>query len=193
MDSIKDALLKVGIDNIKIQKQKSNIIKLDKEEYKIFNQMHQDPKRRKFLLHLVHAFLPNIKENSVDHIWSWKGIKGERRCVFCEQLLTSIADSYVKINSKIDEKFIYNILMIESNNINIFSEINNKIDTTLNSLFPNEKYLNAFSNKVSGIYSKKSKVFICSPCYKLFNNWIANMLVRRHNDMKYIIGDKIKV
>lgn len=193
MDSIKDALLKVGIDNIKIQKQKSNIIKLDKEEYKIFNQMHQDPKRRKFLLHLVHAFLPNIKENSVDHIWSWKGIKGERRCVFCEQSLTSIADAYIKINNRIDENFIYNILMIESNNINVFSEINNKIDITLNGLFPNEKYFDAFSNKVSGIYSKKSKVFICSPCYKLFNNWVANMLVRRHNDMKYIIGDKIKV
>jgi len=193
MDSIKDALLKVGIDNIKFKKQKNNIIKLDKEEYKIINQMHQDPRRRKFLLHLVHAFLPNITENGVDHIWSWKDIKGERKCVFCEQLLISITDAYIKVNEIIDEKFIRNILMIESNNINVFSEINNKIDTTLYSLFSNKEYLNAFSNKVSGICSKKSKVFICSPCYKLFNNWIANMLIRGHNDIKYIIKDKIRI
>ena len=57
MDSIKDAFLKVGIDNIKFKKQKNNIIKLDKEEYKIINQMHQDPRRRKFLLHFQGNFV----------------------------------------------------------------------------------------------------------------------------------------
>ncbi|MCK9441698.1 MAG: hypothetical protein M0Q13_09785 [Methanothrix sp.] len=193
MDSMENALLKAGFKKSKKEEKPKIIIpKLDKEECKIFNQMHQDPKRRKFLLHLVHAFLPNDKENNVSFIWSWNKVKGERKCVMCEQNIISLADAYIKVNEQINNYFKVEDIMINSNDINVFSKINKNIDTLLFNIF-SDKYFEAFNNKVSGIYSNKSKVFMCSPCYKIFNDWVSNMLLRKHKDFRYVIGDKIKL
>lgn len=193
MDSIKGALLKAGFQKSKREEKPQIIIpKLDKEECKIFNQMHQDPKRRKFLLHLVHAFLPNDIENNVNFIWSWNKVRGERRCVMCEQNIISLADAYIRVNEQLDNDFKFDNIIVNRKDINIFSDINKNIDNILSKIFK-DRYLEAFENKVSGIYSNKSKVFICSPCYKIFNDWVSNMLLRRHKDFRYVIGDKIKL
>lgn len=189
MDSMESALLKAGFN----KKSKGIIYKLNKEDYSIFNKMHQDPKKRKFLLHLVHAFLPNNINNDLNFIWSWNNIKGCRKCVICEQNIISLIDAYIRVNDNIDENFKVANMFINSSNINVFSEINKKIDKILFSLFPDEKMYIAFEFKVSGLSSKNSKVFMCSCCYKLFNDWIANMLLRKHKDFKYIIGNKINI
>ena len=188
MDSMESALLKAGFN----KKCKDIISKLNKEDYSIFNQMHQDPKKRKFLLHLIHAFLPNDIDNDLNFIWSWSNIKGKRKCVICEQNIISLIDAYVRINNNIDENFKVTNMFTNNNDISIFSEINNKIDNVLSYLFLN-KYIEAFRFKVPGLNSKKSKVFMCSCCYKLFNDWAANMLLRKHKDFKYIIGNKIDI
>lgn len=186
MESMESALLKAGF----IKKSKSVIPKLNREDYSVFNEMHQDPKKRKFLLHLIHAFLPNNINNELNFIWSWNNIKGDRKCIICEQNIISLKDAYLRINN-IDENFKVVNMFVDSSNINVFSEINKKIDNTLNSLFLDENYIKAFKFKVPGLSSKKSKVFMCSYCYKLFSDWIANMLLRKHKDFLYIIGNKI--
>jgi hypothetical protein len=188
MDSMESALLKAGFN----KKCKDIISKLNKEDYSIFNQMHQDPKKRKFLLHLIHAFLPNDIDNDLNFIWSWSNIKGKRKCVICEQNIISLIDAYIRVNDNIDENFKVANMFINSSNINVFSEINKKVDNVLSYLFLN-KYIEAFRFKVPGLNSKKSKVFMCSCCYKLFNDWAANMLLRKHKDFKYIIGNKIDI
>lgn len=187
MDSMESALLKAGFN----KKPKSIIPKLDREDYSVFNKMHQDPKKRKFLLHLVHAFLPNDINNDLNFIWSWNNIKGDRKCIICDQNIISLVDAYIRVNSNIDENFNVTSIFINSRDISVFSEINKKIDNVLNSLFLDENYIKAFKFKVPGLNSKKSKVFMCSCCYKLFNDWVANMLLRKHKDFKYIIGNKI--
>lgn len=187
MDSMESALLKAGFN----KKPKSIIPKLDREDYSVFNKMHQDPKKRKFLLHLVHAFLPNDINNDLNFIWSWDNIKGDRRCIICEQNIISLKDAYVVVNRNIDEKFKVTNMFIDNRDINMFIKINEKIDNVLNSLFLDENYIKAFRFKVSGLSSKNSKVFMCSCCYKLFSDWIANMLLRKHKDFLYIFENKI--
>lgn len=221
MDSFQEAFLKAGIVDSgdikrikkekikeektekiiqkKIQKNKQypqrvhkNIPKLDKEEYKVFNQMMQDHKRRKFLLHLIHAFLPNLKENHVDYIWSWSDVKGERRCVICDQLLISLGDAYIRAKKEIDENFKRITIITQETNHNIFEHTNQNLDKVLQQFFPEQsEYMAAFNNKVAGIHSANSKAFICAPCYKLLNNWVFYMLLIGNRDINYILGKSI--
>jgi hypothetical protein len=194
MDSFKDALFKNGFinENGNIIK-KIKIPKLNKEEYSIFNKMLQDKKCRKFLLHIVHAFLPNLIENNINYIWSWNEVKGERRCAICEQQIISLNDAYVRAIGQIDNNLKRSNLIIKNDSYEIFESINKKLDEILFNLFlSKDKYFTAFNNKVPAIHSQKSQVFLCAPCYKLLNNWVAYMLKVRNRDIKFVVGNNIK-
>jgi hypothetical protein len=140
-------------------------IKLN-EKIKPFDDRWRDPQKRKFLVHLVFAYIP---ADISYYPWTDRELR-EKKCCICEQALISkqyIFDNIKKFTSTgIDQIR----RMAKGETINVRKEFEKD-----------------FGDVVMAIVSPNSSAAFCNPCYNAFFSWIEIMILRGDPQINRII------
>jgi hypothetical protein len=136
------------------------------ERFKPFDDRWKDPKKQKFLVHLLFAYIP---ADIAHHPWTDKELK-EKKCCVCGHNLISV--EFVVKNS---EKFF--LASIDQLRRMAAGE----------SISVRKEFEKEFGDVVMAVVSPKSSAAFCTPCFQSFFAWTQNMLLRGNQQMQRIV------
>ncbi len=151
------------------QRQRKEELRQDEEikkKFQPFDDRWRDPKKKKFLIHLIFAYVP---AEIPHHPWADAELK-EKKCCVCEHPL--ISHQFILANS---EKF-FNIQIDQLRRRIAGEEVKIR-----------EKFEKEFGNVSLAVVSSKSSAAFCVPCFRAFYEWIERMLLQGNEQINRII------
>jgi len=136
------------------------------ERFKPFDERWKDPKKQKFLVHLLFAYIPF---DVARHPWTDRELR-EKKCCVCGQSLISV--QFILKNS---EKFF---------SINL-DQLRRSIAGE--TVYARKEFEKEFGDVVMAVVSPKSSAAFCTPCFRSFCDWLQNMLLRGNQQIQRIV------
>jgi hypothetical protein len=136
------------------------------EKFKPFDERWKDPKKQKFLVHLLFAYIPS---DVAHHPWTNKELR-EKKCCVCGQ-------SLISMQFVIDNKEKFFLTSIDQLRRMAIGE----------AVQVRKEFEKEFGDVVMAVVSPKSSAAFCTPCYKNFYEWIQNMLLRGNQQIHRIV------
>lgn len=139
---------KFGEDKEKTQKERDERDKSFKStQNSKFTKLFNNEKSRKFVEHLLHAFLP-VKKGQFVFDWKGQGIK-KKNCDICRRETLSKIGAIKVSQEAIDASM--------GEGKSIFEMF--------------ERHAEVFKNRKLAVFSPESRTIFCAPCWKDFLNW----------------------
>jgi hypothetical protein len=135
------------------------------KKFKPFDDRWKDPKKQKFLIHLLFSYMPF---NIAYYPWTDSELR-DKKCCICGQSLISV--QFVLNNQ---EKF--------------FDLSINQLRRSISGvpIKYREEFEKEFGNYVMAVVSSKSSASFCTPCFKTFCEWVEMMLLRGNRQILHI-------
>jgi len=149
----------------------------DPEEFVKLNNMWTNERSRKFMTHLLYAFMPYTKATS---LFSFTDKPRDRKCCICSADITD-ADNFLRKVMNADLTTL------------ICQELKDEVDG--NPWSPEKRkavYGDILEGKVLGVVSDESKCVFCKPCYASFYNWALRQLMTGNRDVSRIVHKLIR-
>jgi hypothetical protein len=144
----------------------------DSEEFVKLNNMWTNERSRKFMTHLLYAFMPYTKVTS---LFSFAERPRDRKCCICS---ANIADA---------DEFMRKTMSTDLTNC-ICQELKDEVDGHPWSQEQRRTMFgNIFEGKIIGVVSDESKCVFCRPCYTSFYNWALRQLMMGNRDISKIV------
>lgn len=139
--------------------------KLEADEFKKFEELWNNEKSKKFLIHLLHGFMP-FSDNYTIFGWEDKTHwKNGKKCCICQLETLSKQDIFEHFDEFAKTSLNSLHLSIKDENFNP-------------SQYMSEEKKKIFGDRLLGVTSEKTECILCSPCYETFANWIQTKLLR---------------
>jgi hypothetical protein len=157
------------------------------KEFKLFEKLWVGEKSRKFMIHIVHAFIPWTKAGKL-----WASPPAEDKikveCCFCAKAILPISVAAEIIGNTAVDHMQKRLQFEIANEHRLDTEDFKKEYAEFVNLLGKE----AFGDRKLGWKSPESKCLICMPCYSEFIDWVQDKMFHGDRVMFNIINTKRK-